>query len=224
MGPSGSGKSVIEKVLRDPENGVFRDFYTDMDTESKPVPIFHKLPQMTTRQKRVSEENNSSNKFTSTEDPYIFISREMYEEYKECLIGTCRHGNSLYGTLPLILPTIPCNKDLTINTIILSADGLSDFFDKIKNSKAYPFKSIKESKVNIYIAYLDSLSNEKEVEERPDRDLNFERKSFLEGIIWEVSQCMSYGINIRTGVFFGKEKEKDLVTSLSSWLHYIYCD
>lgn len=96
-GPSGAGKSFIEKELI-----------------TKYPQLFHKLPQITTRERRPNE----------TGADYLFVSKEMFISLNDNIIGQTKtpngNGYNYYGTLP------DFRKD-KINTVILNEEGYSNF-------------------------------------------------------------------------------------------------
>lgn len=100
-GPSGSGKTYLENYL-----------YTDNSDK------FCKLHQVTTRETRGSD------------DPYLFVSQEMYDKLESKLIGKIKGANKYnnsYGSLPLY-------EHDKINTIILSEEGYNDFKETWKEN------------------------------------------------------------------------------------------
>jgi len=72
-GPSGSGKSMIEKLL----------------SEKFPNE-FHKLQQVSTRPMREGEKQG---------DPYKFVTQDEYDEIKDNLIGRTNINGERYGTI-----------------------------------------------------------------------------------------------------------------------------
>ena len=106
VGPSGTGKSTLEKKLM-----------------KKHGDLFHKLPQVTTRPKR--DDN----------DPYMFIQWETYLKYfKDFLIARIgildvnTHYGNLYGTVPDF-------KKGYINTVVVAEEGLLDLYESIEENR-----------------------------------------------------------------------------------------
>ena len=98
-GPSGSGKSMLEKNL-------VADFPS----------TFHKMQQCSTRTMRSGERYG---------DPYVFIGRDTFEFMKDRLVGRiglekASQFKDLYGTIPDFKPD-------RVNTIILAAEGVRDY-------------------------------------------------------------------------------------------------
>ena len=96
-GPSGAGKSFIEKEL-----------------VTKYPQLFHKLPQITTREMRPNE----------TRADYLFVSKEMFISLNCHIIGQTKtpngQGYNYYGTLPDF-------RQDKINTVILNEEGYANF-------------------------------------------------------------------------------------------------
>jgi len=93
VGASGSGKNYIAHEL------------------AARLPMFYKVPQVTTRIKRAGE--------LDVED-YIFLNQRQYEILKPCLIGKTYFNGNSYGSLNL-------NAGNHKGIIILDYNGLSDF-------------------------------------------------------------------------------------------------
>jgi len=137
-GCSGSGKSYFEKQLV--------ETYPD---------YFHKLPQITTRDRRMKDEKG-----------YYFVSNDIYTHMKDSLIARLESFNgNKYGTIPVFEK----NK---INTVIASYDAIEDLFNLIDNG-------------NLIIAPIMLLfditdENISKDGKRNDRDSNFLEKERTE--------------------------------------------
>lgn len=94
-GVSGSGKSYLAKLLQEQ--------YGE---------IFYKVQQVTTREKRPSENNND----------YLFLTDEEYDEIKDNLVGKTEVNGCRYGSL--LDEETASNR---IGIIILNEKGLRDF-------------------------------------------------------------------------------------------------
>lgn len=107
VGPSGSGKSVLEENL------------------TKHFPdVFWKLPQVTTRFMRPGEKQGS---------PYVFVGRNYFEQIENKLVGVLgrRPGSlfkSLYGTFPDF-------RNDKVSTIILAEEAIHDLAAKLERDK-----------------------------------------------------------------------------------------
>jgi len=100
-GCSGSGKSYFEKQL----------------VETYPE-YFNKLPQVTTRKRRVENEKG-----------YYFIGEDTYRYMEESLIARLgSFSGSKYGTIPVF-------ENGKINTVIVSYDAIEDLFELIDSEK-----------------------------------------------------------------------------------------
>jgi hypothetical protein len=101
--PSGTGKTyLLETLINKYDN------------------LFYKVPQVTTRDKREDEK----------EDTYIFLNKEEYDEIENDLIGKTVINGKYYGSLP--------NKnDHRIGIIILNEAGFIDFKKSIRFKSDY---------------------------------------------------------------------------------------
>lgn len=110
-GPSGSGKSVLEKSLT-------TQIHT-LASNRKNI-IFKKLMQVTTREPRLDE---------SFGNPYIFLNDELFEKNKDSLIG--RVGIKEYSIFTHKYGTI-IESNLTpsvIYTAIFAEEAIEDFIE-----------------------------------------------------------------------------------------------
>ena len=153
-GPSGSGKSILEKNL-----------ITEYSH------LFNKLPQVSTREKRSNERFG---------DPYIFVTPETFSFLKNKLIGRIISRSSIYRHQYGTLPDISTSK---VNTLILSEDAIIDLLYQVSNSKGF-FKDKAKSDVNLCIIGLnkdyDTLDEETKNNryERTQDFLNKEKSVF----------------------------------------------
>ena len=108
VGPSGSGKSVLEENL------------------AKHFPdVFWKLPQVTTRFMRPGEKQGS---------PYVFVGRQYFEQIEGKLVGVLgRRPNSLFKSL---YGTFPDFREDKVSTIILAEEALHDLAAKLEADEA----------------------------------------------------------------------------------------
>ena len=163
-GPSGSGKSYLEKNLC-----------------SELPQHFRKLPQVTTRKPRNEEEQGN---------PYLFINKSTYEFIKDKLIGRIMSDDFLstnYGTIPdfdkgyintiilskeaiidlqnhIAVKEAPFNGETTVNLFILGLDiEFEDLSREAKAARANRDKNFfdKEKEVFEYCHYINKTENGK---------------------------------------------------------------
>ena len=127
-GPSGSGKSVLEKNL------ITEHSY-----------LFNKLPQVSTREKRSNERFG---------DPYIFITHDTFAFIQNKLIGRILSKESIYSHQYGTLPDIVNNK---VNTLILSEDAIIDLLYQVSNKKGF-FKDKNDNDINFIIYNIWTIS------------------------------------------------------------------
>ena len=141
-GPSGSGKSEIERQLSERDFDAIR---------------FHKLKQVTTRKMREGE---------SQSDPYMFLTQSEYDDIadkliaKSVIVNPTGIGFDYYGTLNDSEDAIDINGKFVINTVIVNKKGYENIIHDIH-------KLYGES----YDVYTICISNPEPVE-REGRDID----------------------------------------------------
>jgi len=150
-GPSGSGKTTVRDELLH-------------ISKLKRYPLsYFKTIQVTSRPKRLNE----SYEYFDEKSNYIFMKDSVISEIKKSLVGFNHNSEKfggIYGTLPMF-------SDIKINIIILSYEGLKDFFDNCVLPE-----------YEVYIAYLELTESF-----RDGRDISGEKTRLTE-ILNELSE------------------------------------
>ena len=132
-GPSGSGKTTV------------RDDLSQLSKFERYHLKYFKTIQVTSRERR----NNEKSEYYGENSPYIFMTEQVINSIRdESLIGVNDNRSAfggIYGTLNIF-------KKNMINVIILSSEGIIDFFQK--------FNKFIGDDVSIYICYFELNNNE----------------------------------------------------------------